>query len=134
MKQQIPKLLLFVVAVLFVGNAYAHDVEIDGVYYNLNAEIQTASVTFKGTSYSSYSNEYTGEVVIPKLITYNGKEYSVTSIGDYAFSSCSGLTAINVSSNNTVYSSIDGILYNKETTTLITYPGVKPVPSVSLRP
>ncbi len=101
MKQQIQKLLLFVVAVLFVGNAYAHDVEIDGIYYNLDAGIEIASVTFKGTSSSSYSNEYTGDVVIPKLITYNGMEYSVASIGYDAFNGCSGLTSVTIPSSVT---------------------------------
>ena len=38
---------------------------------------------------------------------------SVTSIGDYAFSGCSSLTSINVDTENSVYSSIDGILYNR---------------------
>ena len=46
----------------------------------------------------------------------------VTSIGDYAFRGCTGLEAINVASNNTVYSSVDGILYNKNQTTLIKCP------------
>lgn len=50
---------------------------------------------------------------------------SVTSIAYGAFSNCSGLTTIDVGSKNTVYSSIDGILYNKSKTTLICYPAGK---------
>ena len=47
---------------------------------------------------------------------------SVTSIGEYAFTLCSGLTSINVSRNNPNYSSVDGILYDKNKTVLISVP------------
>lgn len=50
----------------------------------------------------------------------------VTSIGQGAFSQCEGLTNIDVSPANTAYSSADGVLFNKERTTLITCPGGKP--------
>jgi len=50
---------------------------------------------------------------------------SVTSIGDYAFRSCSGLTEINVDENNSTYSSINGVVFNKSQTELIQYPGGK---------
>lgn len=46
----------------------------------------------------------------------------VTSIGNGAFGLCDSLTSITVSENNTCYSSIDGILYNKNKTELIRYP------------
>ncbi len=47
---------------------------------------------------------------------------SVTSIGDEVFSGCSNLDNINVDAENAYYSSIDGILYNKDATTLISCP------------
>ena len=47
---------------------------------------------------------------------------SVTSIGDSAFYSCTSLTSIEVSGNNKNYSSLDGVLFNKNKTELITYP------------
>lgn len=47
---------------------------------------------------------------------------TVTSIGDYAFTYCGALKAINVDSNNKNYSSKDGVLFNKDQTTLITFP------------
>ena len=50
---------------------------------------------------------------------------SVTSIGGYAFNYCDALTAINVESGNTAYCSVDGILFNKNKTTLIQYPASK---------
>jgi len=68
----------------------------DGVeiWYDFDSESKTASVTYRGDDSNSYSREYTGEVVIPSTVTYNGVEYSVTSIGDYAFYWCTGLTSI----------------------------------------
>src|SRR5213079_3345119 len=73
---------------------------------------------------------------------------SVTSIGDFAFRGCSGLTsvtipdsvtsirgrafvdcwnlsAISVETNNPAYSSVGGVWFNKSQTTLIEYPGGK---------
>jgi hypothetical protein len=48
---------------------------------------------------------------------------SATRIGDEAFSSCTSLTAINVSKNNPAYTSTNGVLFNKNLTTLIQCPG-----------
>jgi hypothetical protein len=50
---------------------------------------------------------------------------SVTSIGIAAFSYCNYLTAITVQSGNNNYSSVDGILFNKNQTSLLQYPGAK---------
>jgi len=49
----------------------------------------------------------------------------VTSIGDSAFSGCTNLASIIVDANNLNYSSENGILYNKDKTTLLTYPSAK---------
>ena len=50
---------------------------------------------------------------------------SVTSIGDEAFYSCSSLTAIMVDTNNPAYSSVAGVLFDKNQTALIQCPGGK---------
>ena len=50
---------------------------------------------------------------------------SVTSIGNYTFSGCISLTSIEVSDNNGNYSSVDGVLFNKDKSELITYPASK---------
>ena len=47
---------------------------------------------------------------------------SVTTIADKAFQSCYALTGINVDSNNPNYSSTDGVVFNKESTSLMIYP------------
>ncbi len=47
---------------------------------------------------------------------------SVTSIGDWAFSGCNSLAEINVPEENTVFCSVDGVLYNKDKTVLMSCP------------
>ena len=50
---------------------------------------------------------------------------SVKSIGIAAFRCCTNLESINVNINNTVYSSKDGVLYDKSQTKLVICPGSK---------
>ncbi len=50
---------------------------------------------------------------------------SVTRIGSAAFSQCTSLKAITVDALNSVYSSVDGVLFDKSQTTLIQCPGGK---------
>ena len=47
---------------------------------------------------------------------------SVTSIGRWAFYGCEKLKSFNVNSGNPKYSSIDGVLFDKDKSTLIKYP------------
>lgn len=51
--------------------------------------------------------------------------HSITNIGGSAFGECYGMISINVARENANYSSIDGVLYDKDTTTLIQYPYAK---------
>ena len=81
--------------------ASAHDIAVANsngktIYYNYNSDGSSVSVTYQGTYSSSYSNKYTGTVVIPETVTYNGKTYSVTSIGSAAFYNCNGLTSVTI--------------------------------------
>ena len=77
--------------------ASAHDFEVGGIYYNFTSEEGlTVEVTYRGNSYSQYSNEYSGAVTIPSTVTYNSKTYSVTSIGNEVFEVCSSLTSITI--------------------------------------
>lgn len=50
---------------------------------------------------------------------------SVTSIGNWAFSFCPSLVNINVYSANLNYKSVDGVLFDKNMTTLIQCPGAR---------
>lgn len=88
------KSALLMLALLLPATVTAHDFEVDGIYYIINGN--EATVTFRGTSYYEYSNEYSGSVTIPSSVTYNGTIYSVTSIGVLAFYNCSGLTSVTI--------------------------------------
>ncbi len=46
----------------------------------------------------------------------------VDTIGSYAFTRCSSLSFIDVSTGNTSYCSVDGVLFSKDRTELISYP------------
>ena len=75
----------------------AHDFEVDGIYYSItDATAKTVEVTYRGSSYDSYTNEYSGSVIIPSSVTYSGTTYSVTSIGSSAFCDCTGLTSVTI--------------------------------------
>ena len=86
----------FVLIAILATSALAHDFEVDGIYYVINTDGTSVSVSYKGTSYSQYSNEYSGSVTIPSYVAYSGTYYDVTSIGDYAFYRCSSLTSITI--------------------------------------
>ena len=65
-------------------------VEIDGINYDFNAETKQATVIAKS------GGNYSGEVVIPESVEYEGTAYRVTSIGDKAFNLCYGLTSVTI--------------------------------------
>jgi len=94
MKKNFFKLMLLAIMLASAALANAHDFEVDGIYYSINYQGTKATVTYKGNSFSQYSDEYSGSVVIPASVTYNGTTYPVTSIGDYAFYGCSSLTSV----------------------------------------
>lgn len=94
-------MILLAMLVLASSAVYAHDVEVDGIFYYLNRDKKIASVTYKGTSYSAYSNEYAGSVVIPEKITVGNYVYDVTYIDSDAFRDCGELTSITFSKSLT---------------------------------
>ena len=161
------KLLTLAVALLAATGAWAQTTfTADNLKYTVT-DAATHTVELTG-----YESALAGEVNIPATVTNESTEYSVTSIGSYAFSwcsqltavtipegvatignyafgycssltavnipasainigdwvfdNCSALTAINVAGSNTAYYSVNGILFNKDKTTLICYPAGKP--------
>ena len=61
---------LILIAVLLTGShAFAHDFEVDGIYYNiLSSTDKTVEVTYRGSHHAEYTDEYTGSIVIPESI------------------------------------------------------------------
>ena len=62
-------------------SAAAYDFESAGIYYNITGN-NTVEVTYSDIINNTY---YSGSISVPKTVTNNGTEYSVTKIGGYAF-------------------------------------------------
>ena len=88
LQRYLATLLLLAVTTL----TWAYDFELGGIYYNTNSDGNSVTVTFKTSSDRGYS----GKVVIPSTVTYSGKTYDVTGIGNLAFSDCTSLTSITI--------------------------------------
>ena len=74
-------------ASIFVGEAV-----VDGIKYYINTIDKTAEVR---------ANSYTGDIVIPETIEYEGVTCDVTSIGASAFQGCSSLTSVTIGNSVT---------------------------------
>ena len=90
MKQLLLNTTILLIMLSMVSlNASAYDLEVNGIYYNITSSVQR---TVEVTSGSAYS----GSVVIPKNVSYDGVTYSVTSIGAWAFYGSSGLAFVEI--------------------------------------
>ena len=94
MNRKVSTLLLTVLLSMVGLQAFANydtstKIQVGDLYYYLDGANLQAQVIMP-------DGEYTGNIVIPPSIAYEAKTYSVTSIGDYAFESCSGLTSITI--------------------------------------
>ena len=121
------------------------EVTIDGMKYTLRKAMGRAMLVDGSTQ--------KGEVRIPSELSYEGKDYTVTSIGKSAFTEnmnltkvfiprtimntdlsnnvgfysdpfygCTALQSIEVEDGNPAVCSVDGVLFNKEKTKLLSYP------------
>ena len=90
------KLFIFLAALglLLPQAAFAYDFEVDGIYYNISGS--DAEVTYETITSLGGNLSYSGSVVIPSTVTYSGKTYSVTSIGNFAFSWCDRLYSVTI--------------------------------------
>ena len=80
----------------------AYDFAVDGIYYNVVSLPDLTCAVTKGDM------DYSGDITIPEQVTYNGRTLTVTSIGDRAFSLCSGLTSVSIPNSVT---SIDNLAF-----------------------
>ena len=85
-------ILLLIALLPFVECAGQESGWIGGIYYTLDAENFTATVSMQ--SFSSPYESYKGDIVIPETLVYEGNVYSVTSIGERAFYSAYSMTSV----------------------------------------
>ena len=72
--------------ILTAINASAYDFEVDGIYYNIISNVDlTVEVTNKYKDSFGGNSSYSGSVVVPDMVRYENKNYSVVRIGDDAF-------------------------------------------------
>ena len=93
------KIFTLLLALVATTALWAEDFSVGGIYYKIlnGSEVE---VTYRGSNDYDY-DEYSGSVTIPSTVTYNGTTYSVTSIGDRAFSGCTSLTSVTIGNNVT---------------------------------
>ena len=101
-KQSLITILLTVLMSMVEANAFAHDIAVandDGVtiYYEWANDAKTElAVSYRSKSKYDYSEDYTGEVVIPESVIYNEIPYTVTEIENEAFYGCGNLTSVTI--------------------------------------
>ena len=121
MKKTYLKQLLTALLLLCCAVVTAEDFGVGGIYYNITDGTNlTVEVTYRGTYSYDYLNEYSGSVIIPASVAYDGFIYSVTSIGYNAFCDCRSLTSVTIP--NSVTSIGYAAFYNCASLTSVTIP------------
>ena len=72
------------------------EAKIGNIYYFLNSENKNASVASEFDFDKNSKILYSGDVVIPETVTYDGATYKVTGIKSSAFNACEGLTSVTI--------------------------------------
>ncbi len=129
--------------VTLTGNISAADLSeiadcINGCEYNINLDLSGVNSLESIPDDTFYQcTNLTGITLPDSVTTIGGFAFTdssleqigipstVTDLDQYAFDGCANLTSIDVSDSNPNYSSEDGVLYDKNKTTLICVPGAK---------
>lgn len=94
------RLPVLAVALLCFLNAGAYDFAVDGIFYNIlydQDEQPTEYVEVTNENVSNFeigTNSYSGDIVIPSEVTYNGVTYIVNQIKNAAFADCENLNSV----------------------------------------
>jgi len=146
MKRTIFSLLLLLIAFTASSSIF----EVDGLWYEITTDNTVTLIAQRSDDGAqlSFKIYYEGDVTIPETVNYEGQQYTVTaveegtfrnsakltsvtipatvtSLGEMPFVSCVRLSTINLSEENPSYSLFDGVLYDKDFTTLIACPGAR---------
>ena len=92
------RILLSLITLISLQLAQGAVTRVGGLYYILDSTNKTAEVTYSTSSSPNTTPSYPGltSVSIPSNIVVDNITYSVTSIGNSAFSGCSGLTSVTI--------------------------------------
>ena len=69
---------------------------VDGIYYNFDIAKKVATVTYNGSDDPWNNPSYTGDVVIPATVNYEGMTFEVLTIGQYAFFFAYEVTSVSI--------------------------------------
>jgi hypothetical protein len=150
------KLILSILCLCLAISTFAYDFAVANsdritIYYKIESN-KTVAVTYESYPQQS-SDNYSGDLVIPSTVTYQGITYTVTGINNGAFQGCTNLTSIYipetisdvswsaiiddygfsfralrafyVSEQNEYFTAVDGVLFSKDKTELIAFPNLK---------
>ena len=97
MKKVFTFLTALVVLILTSNSISAYDFEVDGLYYKINYDKKSVTVTYKVDEVTYKSIRTQKEVVkIPKKVSYKGVGYKVTAISEGAFQGCANLKKVTI--------------------------------------
>ena len=100
----LPNSLLEIGDAAFIGNYALEQIDIP------NGVERVGTISFNGTGIK--------EIFFPSSVSYIDPDWK----GSYEDGGCPNLTNITVSENNPYYKSVNGVLYNKEMSALLSYP------------
>ena len=76
--------------------ASAYDFMVNGLAYNKNSDGTSVTVTYQNSNWNPSYTSLSGALNIPSSVTYSGKTYSVTAIGEWAFCHCENMTSVTI--------------------------------------
>lgn len=78
-----------------------HGVNAQYYHFQVENEGQTIYYTARGSSATVVNGEtkYTGDIIIPATVSFDNKDFSVVTIGSFAFSECSDLNTVTLPSS-----------------------------------
>lgn len=91
MKSNLIKYIFLLLVLFSFKTSMAYDFCVDDIYYNIISNYNmTVEVTYRdlyiGQGWTQNICRYEGDIVIPETVTFDGKTYTVTRIGEEAFS------------------------------------------------
>ena len=96
------KLFFLLLAIVACSIPSWGEIDVDGIYYDVDWENHTAAVTWPGlfAPMEPHHDYYNGDVIIPKTFVYEDEIFLVTVVGGFTF--CEGLVSVSIPSSVTI--------------------------------